>query len=311
MRRPGVERHSLPSWLKQLYPYDSHFVRLGRWNCHYLDEGQGEPVVMVHGNPAWSFMYRHLVDGLRDRFRVIVPDHIGCGLSDHPDRQDYSFTLDQRARDLEDFLDSVQLDRPVSLVVHDWGGLIGCAYATRYPDRISRIVVLNTAAFHLPRGKDLNRILRWCRSSRLAAFMILRLNFFSWAATNWGSRMRRMSRLVRKAYRYPYRSARDRQAVLSFIQDIPLSREDHSYATVSRIEAGLARLRNKPMLLCWGELDPVFDPDFLLQWQRRFPGAFVQKFTRGGHYILEDAHETIVPLVREFLEAPLKQNDGP
>ena len=101
--------------------------------------------------------------------------------------------------------------------------------------------------------------------------MILRLNFFSWAATNWGSRMRRMPRLVRRAYRYPYRSARDRQAVLSFIQDIPLSREDRSYQTVSRIEAGLTKLRDKPMLLCWGELDPVFDKDFLREWQRRFP----------------------------------------
>ena len=169
---------------------------------------------MVHGNPAWSFMYRHLVDGLRDRFRVVVPDHIGCGLSDHPGGEGYSYTLEQRARDLEQLLDALQLDQPVSLVVHDWGGLIGCAYAIRCPSRISRMVVLNTAAFHLPPGKDLNRILRWCRSSRLAAFMILRLNFFSWAATNLGMRMRRMPRLVRKAYRYPYCNARDRQAVL-------------------------------------------------------------------------------------------------
>ena len=302
---------NLPPWLRQLYHYDSHFVRLGRWNCHYLDEGQGDPVVMLHGNPTWSFMYRHLVDGLRDRFRVVVPDHIGCGLSDHPGREGYTYTLEQRARDLEGLLEALQLDRPASLVLHDWGGLIGCAYATRYPARISRMVVLNTAAFHVPPEKDFNQILQWCRTSRLAAFMILRLNLFSRAATNWGSRMRRMPRLVRRAYRYPYRSARDRQAVLSFIQDIPLSREDPSYEAVSRIQAGLSRLRDKPMLLCWGELDPVFDRDFLLEWQRRFPDAFVQKFTRAGHYILEDAHETIVPLVREFLEAPLKQNDAP
>ncbi len=300
----------LPGWLRNLYDYDSHFLQLGPWTAHYLDEGEGDPVVMVHGNPAWSFMYRHLVEGLRDRFRVVVPDHIGCGLSDHPGPSEYPYTLEQRARDFRRLLDSLSLERPVSLVVHDWGGLIGFSYATRYPDRIARLVVLNSAAFHVPGGKQLNPALLWCRSSRLAPFLIRRLNLFSWAATNWGCGMHRMPRLVRKAYRYPYRHPTDRWAILRFIQDIPLYREDPSHAEVSRIQAGLEKLRDKPMLLCWGERDPVFDRDFLLQWQRRFPSAFLQKFTNGGHYILEDARETIVRLVREFLTAPLKHNDG-
>jgi len=301
----------LPGWLRNLYDYDSHFLQLGAWKAHYLDEGEGDPVVMVHGNPAWSFMYRHLVEGLRHRFRVVVPDHIGCGLSDHPGPSEYPYTLQQRARDFRGLLDSLSLERPVSLVVHDWGGLIGFSYATRYPERIARLVVLNSAAFHVPGGKQLNPALLWCRASRLAPFLIRRLNLFSWAATNWGCRMHRMPRLVRKAYRYPYRHPADRWAILRFIQDIPLHREDPSHAEVSRIQAGLEKLRDKPMLLCWGERDPVFDREFLLQWQRRFPSAFVQKFTNGGHYILEDARETIVSLVREFLTAPLKHNHGP
>ena len=148
-----------------------------------------------------------------------------------------SYTLEQRARDLENLLDALHLDRPVSLVVHDWGGLIGCAYATRYPGRISRMVVLNTAAFHCREGRSQpdTALVPQFQAGRLYD---LEAELLFWAATNWGCRMRRMPRLVRKAYRYPYRSARDRQAVLSFIQDIPLSRGDLSYETVSRIEGG-------------------------------------------------------------------------
>lgn len=260
---------------------------------------------MVHGNPSWSFMYRNLVNGLRNQFRVVVPDHIGCGLSDHPGPLEYPYTLQRRIQDFKKILDSLNLDRPISLVVHDWGGLIGLSYATRYPNRVSRLVVLNSTAFHVPKGKALNPALLWCRESRLAPFVIQKLNFFSWAATHWGCAMHRMPRLIRKAYRFPYRHSSDRWAILRFIQDIPLCREDFSYSEVSNIQAGLRKLRDKPMLLCWGEQDPVFDRDFLVEWQRRFPFAFVQKFTQGGHFILEDIGETSVSLVREFLKTPL------
>ncbi len=130
--------------------HPGHDLDLGGLRYHYLDEGQGEPVVMVHGNPSWSFYYRHLVEALRDNHRCIVPDHIGCGLSDKPDDARYEYTLSRRAADLEALLDHLGIEGPLTLVMHDWGGMIGMTYATRHPERIARLVVLNTAAFHLP-----------------------------------------------------------------------------------------------------------------------------------------------------------------
>ena len=136
---------------------------------HYLDEGAGEPVVMVHGNPTWSFYYRNLVEALRGSYRVVVPDHIGCGLSDKPDDSRYDYTLASRVDDLERLLDHLGLDRGLTLVVHDWGGMIGMAYAARHPERIARLVVLNTAAFHKPPGKSFPWPLWICRDTPLGA----------------------------------------------------------------------------------------------------------------------------------------------
>ena len=138
----------------------------GGLKLHYIDEGSGEPVVMLHGNPTWSFYYRHLIDSLRGSYRVIVPDHIGCGLSDKPDDSRYTYTLASRVDDLERLLDHLGLDRDLTLIMHDWGGMIGMAYAARHPERIARLVVSNTAAFHKPASKPLPRALAICRDSR-------------------------------------------------------------------------------------------------------------------------------------------------
>src|SRR5712691_11792206 len=113
---------------RSLYPFASHFVDQGGLKQHYLDEGRGEPVVMLHGNPAWSFYYRNLVRALHDSYRAIVPDHIGCGLSDKPDDSRYDYSLRQRAKDLEALLDHLGVRQDITLVLHDWGGMIGMAY---------------------------------------------------------------------------------------------------------------------------------------------------------------------------------------
>jgi haloalkane dehalogenase len=108
--------------MKTLYPFESHFIDRNGLNYHYLDEGQGDPIVMVHGNPSWSFYYRNLASKLKESYRVIVPDHIGCGLSDKPDSTSYSFTLQERVDDLEALLDTLDIKKNITLVVHDWGG---------------------------------------------------------------------------------------------------------------------------------------------------------------------------------------------
>jgi len=143
---------------RELYPFEGRYFDRGAGvRMHYLDEGEGPPVVMVHGNPTWSFYYRQLVLALRDGHRCIVPDHVGMGLSDKPGDDRYAYTLAQRVDDLEALLEHLGVDRDVTLVVHDWGGMIGMAWAARHPERVARLVILNTAAFPLPSDKPTYR----------------------------------------------------------------------------------------------------------------------------------------------------------
>jgi len=209
--------------------------------------------------------------------------------------------LERRVRDLEVLIDTLGIEGPLNLVLHDWGGFIGMSYAVRHPQRVRRIVLFNTAAFLLPEGKSLHWALRFCKSSRVAAFLILRLNAFARVASRVGCRQNPMPREVRKSYLAPYDSSANRTAILQFIRDIPLSPEDRSYAYARRTQDLLEDLEGKPILVCWGERDFVFDRDFLAEWVRRFPTAQVKRFPLAGHYLPEDAWEPLVPLLRGFL----------
>jgi cis-3-alkyl-4-acyloxetan-2-one decarboxylase len=272
---------------------------------HYIDEGQGDPVVMLHGNPTWSFLYRNLIESLRggSAHRVIVPDHIGCGLSEKPDDSRYAYTLESRVDDLEALLEYLGLDRELTLVLHDWGGMIGMAFAARHPERIARLVVTNTAAFHLPASTRLPRVLAFCRRSPLAALLVRGGNAFCHGTALIGCKRRRMPRDVWRAYVYPYDSWSNRIAVLRFVQDIPLAQGDASYDLVSWVQERLHRLESIPMLVLWGMKDFVFDRHFLEEWERRFPAARVHRFPQAGHYLFEDEAESITLLVQQFLAA--------
>src|SRR5262249_16685978 len=158
--------------------------------------GEGEPVVMLHGNPTWSFFYRNLVAGLRETHRTIVPDHVGCGLSDKPDDRGYDYTLARRVDDLEALLDHLGLGAGLTLLLHDWGGMIGMAYASRPPDRVRRLVGLNTAAFRLPAGKRLPWSLWLCRKTPLGPLLVRGLGAFSRGAVRFCCR-RPLPRAVR------------------------------------------------------------------------------------------------------------------
>jgi haloalkane dehalogenase len=285
-----------------LYPFESHFFDRHGLRYHYLDEGEGPPVVMVHGNPTWSFHYRDLVRALRDRCRVVVPDHIGCGLSDKPGDDRYVYRLASRIDDLEALLESLGVVRGVTLVVHDWGGAIGLGWAARHPERLARLVILNTAAFPLPEGRKLPWPLGLVRDSRAMGWLVQGANAFAGIAA-WVAPKSRLPAEVRRAYLAPYDSWQHRIATLRFVQDIPLGPRDPSWATLLEIHAGLAHFRDTPALICWGGRDFVFDEHFLRQWQVELPKAELLRLPRAGHYVLEDGRDEIVPRVREFLAA--------
>jgi len=290
------------SRFRHLYPFRSHHLMRQGLKYHFLDEGSGDPIVMIHGNPTWSFYFRKLVKTLSPRFRTIVPDHMGCGLSDKPDISRYDYRLKSRIDDIEALMDHLGLNQGITLVLHDWGGMIGMAYALRYPERIDRIVIMNTAAFFPPAPKKLPLRLRFVRNANpLAAVAVLGLNLFAKGALYLASH-KGLAADVKSGLIAPYNTWKNRIATLKFVQDIPVSSQDPSYAIVKDVDENLYKLSKIPLLICWGEHDFVFDHSYLAEWRRRFPDAEVHSFAKAGHYVLEDEPDRIAGLVAAFLE---------
>ncbi len=288
---------------RHLYPFASHYMKLkASWRYHYIDEGEGQVVMAVHGNPTWSFYYRELIKGLALDFRVIAPDHIGCGLSDKPSANDYQYTLKSRVDNLDEFIQNLGFAKKITLVGHDWGGMIAMAYAVQNPDQIARIVLMNTAAFHPPTEKKLPLRLALVRHfTWLSEPAVRGLNLFALAALYMAS-AQNLPRPVRKGLIAPYNSWANRVAVFNFVRDIPLKASDPSFAMVSRVDANLARLAHLPMLICWGMRDFVFDQTYLNEWRRRFPRARIHTFADAGHYIWEDKPQEMVLIIKDFLK---------
>lgn len=286
------------------YPFKSHYAEINGHKLHYLDEGpaDGEPVVMLHGNPSWSYYYRKLVLALRDHYRCIVPDHIGMGLSDKPGAKDYDFLFTQRADDLTRLLEKLDIKRDITLVLHDWGGMIGMTYAFPVPERIKRLVILNTAAFHLPPEKKLPLSLKSSRLPLVNALLNQGLNAFCKGAIKYCVTRKPMPDDVAAAYLAPYDSWANRLAVRRFVEDIPLRAGQPGYLTMSHVASTLNRFESRPMLIAWGMQDFVFDQVFLKEWINRFPAAEVHRFEDAGHYVLEDAPDEVIPLINDFLE---------
>lgn len=288
---------------KKLYPFETHWLDIDGFHMHYLDEGLSDaPVVlMVHGNPTWSFYYRNLVIALRDRYRCIVPDHIGCGLSDKPGPDDYPYTLERRISDLGALMDHLRIETPINLIVHDWGGMIGFGWAVQHHERIASMVVANTAAFPMPSDKKFPAALWLVRNTKLGAVLVQGLNAFSGIASRVAFK-KPVSAEVRKAYTGPYDSWDNRIATLRFVQDIPLGPDDSGYGIVADTGARLQKLAGNPCLLAWGEKDFVFDMPFLNEWKRVFPQAKVLSYPDCGHYIFEDAGQPLTQAVSDFLD---------
>lgn len=283
---------------RELYPFQSHYFELQEPKpccMHYLDEGQGEAVVMLHGNPTWSFYYRNLVQHLSPNYRCLVPDHIGCGLSDKP--QSYPYQLAQHVENIRQWLKALQVER-FHLVVHDWGGAIGMGVATQVPDCVQSITILNSAAFlsdRIPLRIEL------CRIPWLGSWAIRRLNLFAKAAVRMAAK-KPLAKAVRRGYLLPYDSAKHRIAIDRFVKDIPMDSFHPSYGVLKHIQDNLCNLSLKPCQLAWGMRDFCFTPEFLAEWQKYFPNARVRCFDDAGHYVLEDAHGEIEPFIGQFLQ---------
>ncbi|MGY8766931.1 MAG: alpha/beta fold hydrolase [Pirellulales bacterium] len=286
---------------RELYPFESNYLDLDGARLHYLDQGpdQANPILMVHGNPTWSFYWRNLVTAFEGKHRVIVPDHIGCGLSDKP--KNYNYCLEQHIDNLEKLVTSLDL-KNITLLVHDWGGAIGLGTAVRMPERISKIAVFNTGAFPPPYVPW--RILV-CRTPVLGKAAMQGLNLFAKAALSMATeKPDRFTQQVCSGLLAPYDTWANRIGIAKFVADIPLTKNHPTYKVLDDIENNLKTLADKPIQLIWGAKDWCFRLECMDRFQTHWPKAKSHVFEDAGHYVIEDAHERIVPLLEELLDSP-------
>ena len=289
------------SGFKDIYPFSSNWLEIGNLRYHYIDEGPRDaPVIlMVHGNPTWSFYYRTLIHGLKDNYRIIAPDHIGCGLSDKP--QDYDYTIQQHIDNLESLVSHLNLKEFV-VACHDWGGAISFGYAINYPENVKAFVIFNTAAFSFPK---VPKRIKVCRPNKLGGFFVRRLNLFNFRTIVYmrGVKRDRITPAIKAGYLAPYNNSKNRIAIHRFVQEIPVESDHPNHSLVDKLEANLPLLKNHPMIIFWGAKDFCFtEREVLPVWKSHFPDAEVHVFKDAGHFVVEDAYEEILPLMEEFLE---------
>ena len=279
------------------YPFAPRRLKLScGFEMSYLDEGQGFPVLMVHGNPTWSFYYRKLVQELSPDFRCIAPDHIGCGLSDKP-QSGYAYTLDQRIKDLGELIDSLGLER-FDLVVHDWGGVIGLGAALERFEKLRRVMILNTAAFVDSR---IPRRIALCRAPLIGKLLVQGFNGFAGPAVKM-SVTQPLAADVAEGFLFPYNNWANRKAVYQFVKDIPMHVSHPSFNRLVAVENQLLKLRQRDVSIVWGGKDFCFNDHFLERWQRFLPKANVFRYPDAGHYILEDETANCRIAARQMME---------
>jgi haloalkane dehalogenase len=284
-------------WRSQ-YPFASRWLQIGSHNYHYLDEGEGRPLLLVHGNPTWSFHFRRLIEHFRRWRRVIAVDHMGCGLSDKPER--YPYTLQQHSDNLQRLIGQLNLTG-ATLVAHDWGGPIGLKAVAALPDRFSALVLINTGAF--PPDYIPWRI-RACRTPLAGRLAVRGANAFVRAA-RWMAvaHPRRLSNAARVGLAAPYDRWAHRVAIDAFVRDIPASPRHPNWKLLADLESALRKLPPRPTLLLWGMRDWCFRPSCLERLQSIFPHAQSVTYSNVGHWVLEEAPDQVIADMDAFLAA--------
>ena len=289
------------------YPFKPNYVKIDGYRQHYIDAAPlnkpgAEPIVLLHGNPTWSFLYRKFVPPLVEAgYRAIAPDYIGWGRSDKP--ADFSFyRLENRIKYFTKFMDLLNL-KDITLVMQDWGGPIGLGYAVEHPGLIKRLVIMSTWAFDFPEefGQELPPLFKMCREPWLGEAMLLGFNVFVEGFLPGAIiRKEKITPEFVRAYRAPFPDYNSRIPTMA-IQDVPLERDHPSRPTMLGIQEKLNRLK-VPTLLVWGEDDDLLDvkrlPEF---WKMIYPHAELRLVPRAGHFLQEDAPEEVVAIIKEFL----------
>jgi haloalkane dehalogenase len=280
-----------PDWVPdELFPFADQYAEIDGATVHYVDEGSGPPLLLLHGNPTWSFLYRDIIAGLRDRFRCIAPDYPGFGLSVAP--PGYSYTPAEHAKVIEALLLHLDLT-DVTMMVQDWGGPIGFAVAARQPDRFAAFVIGNTWAW--PKSDPSTQLFARVLGGPIGGYLIRQHNFFVEQIIPFGVRRRQLSELVMAAYRGPFPTPHSRRPVHVFPREILASRP-----FLTEIAAALPDLADRPALIVWADRDVAFRADERRRWEATFPDHHTVILEGAGHYLQEDAAADVVAAIRNW-----------
>lgn len=285
------------SWVdRAAYPFADHYTDVDGGRMHYVDEGRGEPILFVHGTPAWSFLYRHLIADLSRDHRCVAPDHIGFGLSDKP--AEWGYSIDAHARNLAALVERLGL-REITLVVHDLGGPIGLSLAAARPDLIRRLVIANTTLWPM-QGEFAGPPIARLFGGPIGRYLYLRHNFSPRALLPliYGDRSK-LTPAIHRQYLAPFPQPADRHGMFAFARLIAAGAADLAPLWERR-----AALLDKPALLVWGMKDVAFPPKFLARWRELLPRAQVLELPAAGHFVQEEAPAELVAAIRSFIGAP-------
>lgn len=290
---------STTDWVdSDLYPFTHRSVELPAGNMHYIDEGTGETILFVHGTPTWSFLYRNQVKELSKSYRCIAPDHLGFGLSDKP--ENFDGTPQSHAANLEQFIEKLGLEN-ITLVVHDFGGPIGLSYATKHPENVSRVVVLNTWLWETKNDKQVQKIDKLLHS-KTGRYLYLKKNFSPKVLLKKAFHNKRaLTKSIHHHYIAPFPTADSRMSLLNIGQSL-LGSSDWYQTQWDQLSA----LDNIPLLLIWGKEDPFISTDYLDRWSQRFPSAKVI-LLESGHFVQEEQPEMLNETLGEFMRNSKKR----
>ncbi len=281
------------------YPFPANYLTVDGHRIHYVDHHGGdgaEPVLMVHGNPTWSFYYRRLIKSVGDTGRAIGVDHLGCGLSDKP--ADYPYRLQNHIDNLCCLIDELDL-KNATLMVHDWGGAIGLGALLARKDRFKKIILFNTAAFPPPYIPFRIRVCRWPLVGKIG---LQGFNLFARAATHMATEQKGgLPKVIADGMLAPYDNWANRVATYKFVKDIPLTQRHPTWNVLENIESRLQEVADWPIMMVWGMKDWCFRPECLERLQQHWPSAEVHKMAEAGHYVIEDEAERVQQLVEDFL----------
>ncbi|MBK8343705.1 MAG: alpha/beta fold hydrolase [Bacteroidetes bacterium] len=282
------------NWLNtKEYPFAHNYITVDGAQLHYIDEGQGEVLLFVHGTPSWSFEFRNVIKHLSKKYRCIALDHIGFGLSDKPAGYDYS--IQNHTATLLKLINNLQLNQ-FTMLVHDFGGIIGLAAAEQIPEKISKLIILNTWCRSIqdePEYKKMKGILG-------SPLMPILYRYFNFSAkyilpAAFGERSR-LTPEVHQQYLKPFGNAGERNGTVAFAKS--LLRDQDYYESIGKM---LPVLKNKPVLIIWGMKDAFITEKHLLWMQEQFPTAEVVKYEDAGHFVLEEKSVVAGPVIEAFL----------